>query len=645
MERVNKFSNLQQWCSLRPIVAAQGIKRTIKRSFSSKGSNHATSLGKESACRNFDYSAFKSCVWDLEQRFLPSRVESVVQYREQSLALKLRTVTDIKWLSISWKPDLAHIGTRELEPRRGSASEAFTFGDAVQRNLRGMILNGVSMPEMWERVAKLSFGERADDFPRYYLYVEIMNKHSNVVLCNEDNDILLAANQIGSKKSSQRLVQIKKKYSLPPSPTGLSPDDYTSFEDFKTSILSYASRSDNKRLDYCLSRCFMGVGPTMAREIATKAGLAQESDVASLDSSSWTRFHAEWAHWITSVVQNNFNCGYLNDKESLTVFHSQDGTKLDSSPLQFFGDYYSTYSERDEACRMLSMLRKTVKSQHLKVTKKLASLENQLDSSDAAEATKLLGDLVMCNLHKIKPGAAEVEVDNWETGNKEVIKLDPTISGVENAEALYKKASKLRRGSSKILPLIESCKGDMAYLEDTEVLLESLEGGTADEEIALLNQIESELVQQGFMKKKSIHVLKEKSQKKAKKASKSVSSDYRRLKSPNGFDILVGRSSQQNDEITMRLAKPGDIWMHARGFPGAHVLLRCSPSQSVENSDLEFAANLAAYYSKGANLAKVDVIMADKKDISKPKGAKPGQVLVKKERVIVATPASITTDE
>lgn len=352
MERVNKFSNLQQWCSLRPIVAAQGIKRTIKQSFSSKGSNHATSLGKERAYRNFDYSAFKSCVWDLEQRFLPSRVESVVQYREQSLALKLRTVTDIKWLSISWNPDLAHIGTRELEPRRGSASEAFTFGDAVQRNLRGMILNGVSMPEMWERVAKLSFGERADDFPRYYLYVEIMNKHSNVVLCNEDNDILLAANQIGSKKSSQRLVQIKKKYSLPPSPTGLSPDDYTSFEDFKTSILSYASRSDNKRLDYCLSRCFMGVGPTMAREIATKAGLAQESDAASLDSSSWTRFHAEWAHWITSVVQNNFNCGYLNDKESLTVFHSQDGTQLDSSPLQFFGDYYSTYSERDEACRV-----------------------------------------------------------------------------------------------------------------------------------------------------------------------------------------------------------------------------------------------------------------------------------------------------
>lgn len=268
--------------------------------------------------------------------------------------------------------------------------------------------------------------------------------------------------------------------------------------------------------------------------------------------------------------------------------------------------------------QMLNILRKTVKSQHRKVTKKLSSLESQLDSSDAAEATKLLGDLVMCNLHQIKAGATEVEVDNWETGNKEVIKLDPKMSGVENAEALYKKASKLRRGSSKILPLIESCKSDIAYLEETEVLLESLERGASNDEIALLNQIESELVEQGFMRKKSIHALKEKSQKKAKKASKSASSDYRRLKSPNGLDILVGRSSQQNDEITMRLAKPGDIWMHARGFPGAHVLLRSSPSAAVENADLEFAANLAAYYSKGANLAKVDVILADKKDISKP---------------------------
>ncbi len=352
MERVNKFSNLQQWGSLRPFFAARGLKRSIKQSFSTKSVNYTASSGKESTCRNFDYSAFKSCIWDLEQRFLPSRVEGIVQYREQSLALKLRTVTDSKWLNISWNPALAFVGSRELEPRRGSASEAFTFGDAVQRNLRGMILNGVSMPEMWERVARLSFGERADGLPIYYLYIEIMNKHSNVVLCNGENDILLAANQIGSKKSSQRLIQIKRKYSLPPSPAGLAPDDYTSFEEFKACILSYASHSDNKRLDYCLSRCFMGVGPSMALEIVTKAGLALDGDVASLDSSAWARFHEEWTHWIGSVTQNKFSCGYSDNKGSLTVFHSGDSSQLDSSPLQFFGDYYSTYSERDEASRV-----------------------------------------------------------------------------------------------------------------------------------------------------------------------------------------------------------------------------------------------------------------------------------------------------
>ena len=79
--------------------------------------------------------------------------------------------------------------------------------------------------------------------------------------------------------------------------------------------------------------------------------------------------------------------------------------------------------------------------------------------------------------------------------------------------------------------------------------------------------------------------------------------------------------------------------MHARGFPGAHVVLRCAQTKdSIQDEDLEFAANLAAYYSKGVGLKKVDVIMADPKDISKPKGAKPGQVMVAKERVIVAMP-------
>jgi predicted ribosome quality control (RQC) complex YloA/Tae2 family protein len=290
---------------------------------------------------------------------------------------------------------------------------------------------------------------------------------------------------------------------------------------------------------------------------------------------------------------------------------------------------------------LLNELKRTVRRQKDKLEKKLSSLEKQGDVSSLHNSFKLKGDLIMSNIHLLKPGSSEIEVENWETGEKEILLLDPLKSGVENAEAYYKQAGKLKRGTAKVLPLIDDCKTDIRYLDETEALLEALKG-TENDDITILSQIEAELIGTGFVKKKAVHVMKEKASKKAKK--KVQGAEYKRLISPNGFEVLVGRSSLQNDEITMRVAKTGDIWMHARGFPGAHVLIKSSQSASaVHDEDLEFAANLAAYYSKGSNLSKVDVIMADKKDISKPKGAKPGQVLVRKEKVIVAVPNMCVT--
>lgn len=283
-------------------------------------------------------------------------------------------------------------------------------------------------------------------------------------------------------------------------------------------------------------------------------------------------------------------------------------------------------------------LKQVIHKKKDKIEKKITSLKKQMDTSDHHLSIKLKGDLVMSNLHLLQAGASTMEVDNWETGEKETIKLDPNKSGIENAENFYKKARKARRGAEKILPLIEESESDLSYLEENEVLLEGIDCKTTEGAEVLL-QIESEFVSLGFIERKGIHKIKERASKKVKKKGKSGGTEFRRLTSPNGFEVLVGRSSQENDKITMKIAKHGDVWMHARGYPGAHVLIKCSQSvDGVENDDLQFAANIAAFYSKGSKLAKVDVIVADKKDIFKPKGAKPGQVLVQKERVIIAEP-------
>ena len=130
-----------------------------------------------------------------------------------------------------------------------------------------------------------------------------------------------------------------------------------------------------------------------------------------------------------------------------------------------------------------------------------------------------------------------------------------------------------------------------------------------------------------------------KATKRARAAAPAASSGgYRRYATPGGLAVLVGRNSRQNDELTTRLAQPGDVWMHARGVPGAHVLLRVPAGQEAGPEDIQFAADLSAWFSKARAEGKAEVTCASPADISKPRGAKPGQVVVKKERVVMARP-------
>jgi predicted ribosome quality control (RQC) complex YloA/Tae2 family protein len=276
-------------------------------------------------------------------------------------------------------------------------------------------------------------------------------------------------------------------------------------------------------------------------------------------------------------------------------------------------------------------------------------------------------------------------VEDWENeGNMITIAIDPQQSAVEAAEALYKRARKQRRAVQQVRPLIEEAQQQMDWLAETEVMLDHLEG--QDGAMAALLEIEvmedpnigwhdptatklyanllpsqllsvmsvlvllqSDLIEGKMMPPRSDAALAPRAASKAKKATKGKSNsgaqgkaggsqDYRRYISPSGLSVLVGRSSRQNDDLTMRVAQDSDIWMHARGVPGAHLLLRVPAGQQPTDADMQFAANLAAWFSKSRTEGKADVTCAKPKDISKPRGARPGQVLVKKETVWLAQP-------
>eukprot|EP00890_Picochlorum_soloecismus_P000065 jgi/Picsp_1/1059/NSC_04543-R1_fibronectin-binding a domain protein len=587
---------------------------------------------RRSQPQTFDYSFLKACQWDLNDGQVPSRVDGVIQYQTKSLALKLRTLTSIQWLLICWDPVSAHVGTSHDIPR-GSPAEVFTFGEQIRNHLKGLILVKAEMPGEWERILKLSFAKRPEQEPEFLLYIELMGKHSNVILCDPKDRIVSAGSQIGAKKSSERQLQIGSYYTLPPVRPGILPEESIEFEQWKACIFS---NDRQNTFDKMLCRTFRGVSPSVARELRLRANIQVDQPLEVLDDKQMNSIFVHWTSWLECLENSKYKCHYLDDSQ-ISIMPSACGDKEDDGPLAFFGKYFSSFQTKNESQKVKSSLIKAIRKSKEKLTKKLNSLEEQENSSKHFEDAKRKADMIMSNLHQIRPNQDVLEAEDWETGEIKKVMLDPTKNAVENAEVLYKLARKQKRGAAKILPLKEECLTNSEYLNESEMMVTGVSCEDKDA-IEILRQIEFELIANGVIKSSALHKQTEKSLRKARKLkSKSVAGEPRRFLSPSGFEILVGRSSQQNDELSMSIAKPGDVWMHARGVPGAHVIMRSSPKIPSED-DLMFAANLAAYYSKASNLAKVDVSIADPKYLSKSKGAKPGQVVVRKETVIVAKP-------
>lgn len=294
--------------------------------------------------QQFDFAALKACVWDVQERLIPSRVDNVVQYQEQSIALGLRTVVENHWLAVSWDPLSAHVGLKLEGFRRGSTSEVFSFGSQLKKSLRGLILVDVEIPCDWERVAKFSFSERPGQPPKFSLYIELMGKHSNLILCDSEEHIMAAGNQVGSKKSSQRLVQVARNYVLPPLLGGIPPDDVSSAEEFRDCLLKQITSSGCVYFDTALYGCFRGVGPSTAREIRMKTGYTEPIVLKNMEPSEWHTLYQAWMDWIDKVTNNKFSCNILDDQ----LLSCTSGAESMMRPLAFYGSYYDSHQTSGE---------------------------------------------------------------------------------------------------------------------------------------------------------------------------------------------------------------------------------------------------------------------------------------------------------
>lgn len=526
---------------------------------------------------------------ELQEELLYGRIQKINQPFERELVLTIRNNRQNYKLLISAHPVFGRIQTTKADLPNPQIPNTFTM--IMRKYLQGAVIENITQIEN-DRILEIAFSNKNEigDHIKVTLIIEIMGKHSNIILIDKsENKIIESIKHIGFSQNSYRTILPGSTYIAPPQTDARNP--FTIVDEKLFEILQTEDLSPKN-----LQRLFQGLGRDTASQLA-----------AQLTDNKLKQFRTFFAQSCQpNLTENSFAAVLFSD--SLQNFHTL------SEVMDYF---YQEKAERDRIAQQASDLIHRVQNELDKNRKKLAKQEKELSDTDNAEEFRQKGELLTTFLSLVPNNQDSVELDNYYTGQKITIALDKALTPNQNAQRYFKKYQKLKEAMKHLTGLIEETKQSIHYFESVEY---SLSQANMDE----IEDIREELVQAGFMKRRSTD-----KRHKRKKPEQYLASDGKTI-------IMVGRNNLQNDELTFKMAKKGELWFHAKDIPGSHVLIKdnLNPSDEVKTD----AAELAAYYSKArlSNLVQVDMIEAKK--LNKPTGGKPGFVTYTGQKTLRVTP-------
>jgi predicted ribosome quality control (RQC) complex YloA/Tae2 family protein len=564
-----------------------------------------------------DLTTLRAVCAELRMGWLPARLEQVYQRDRATIALALRTLKGRDWLTISWHPQAARVCIDEAPPR---TPDTFTFSDQLRHQLQGLALTAMPLLSPWERVIDFQFASRPDDPPLWHLYAEIMGKYSNGILTDAKQQIITAAHQVSPEKSSLRPVQTGQTYEPPPPLTGTIPSREESQESWQERVSLIPGQLKRQLLEP-----YRGLGPNLVTAMIQRAGLNPKQTTDTLTAEDWNRLFQVWQEWLHILETEQFQPGWTEN--GFTVL-GWGITQPVSSTQILLREYYTEQLNQQTFKQLHHQLLQKVSSLIQKQQQKQQTFRERLQQSDEAEMYRQRGDLLMAYSYQWEPGLSAMDLPDFETGELVTIPLNPEKNAVQNAQGYYKRHQKLKRARLAVEPLLVETDQEIHYLQQVEATLKQLEGYQQAEDLQTLKEIQEELIEQGY-------IIPQRERPSSQQAQPII------YYTPNGYEVLVGRNNRQNDQLTFRTAVDYDLWFHSQEIPGSHVLLRLPPGAVPDEKDLQFVANVAAYYSRARESQQVPVVYTKPKHVYKPKGAKPGMALYDHETVIWGEPGAI----
>lgn len=574
----------------------------------------------------FDGFVMAAVAAELREKILGGRIIKIYQPETNLILLRLRQERENYQLLVSAHPVTGRV--QLTSEGRDNPVQAPLFCMVLRKHLEGGRITGIQQAEL-DRVLNIkieAFDDLGDKVDKV-LSIEIMGKHSNIILIDPlDNEILDGARRYNHLVSRHREVLPGRPY-LPPPPQGKMDSLQVDEETFRSHIFSLPL---NTKVSNGILKNFSGFSPLLANEVVARANLDPETILDHLGDYELVRLWQAFQSIIQAARNNAFQptvVGWTSGHGDFAAVPLTQFAGVESQSFPYMSealDFFYTRREHQELFQARQReLEKIIRQETDKLEKRLSAQAEDLAGTTDMETHRLYGELITAQMYRISRGMESAVLDNfYEPGTTLEVPLDSRWTPAENAQYYFKKYNKAK--SSKILIHEQMAKNqdELSYLESVLTALEQ------SRELADLGEIRSELVDAGYLKEKFS---------KGKKKEIPASKPYAFLSS-DGYTILVGKNNKQNDQLTLKTAAKDDLWLHTKNFPGSHVIIRKQPGQEIPFTTIQEAARLAAYYSKARSSAQVPVDYTLVKQVKKPHGAKPGMVIFFEQQTLYVTP-------
>lgn len=565
---------------------------------------------------NFDSLSLKAFVDEYGHIFESGRVQRIQQPTRREIILNVRSHRQNHKFYININPKYPHLCVlgKENEYLRDIEipKQPPMFCMLLRKYLDGARIIQVRQPEH-ERILELyfeSYNDLGEKSP-LVLAIELMGKHSNIILYNCETQVILGcAHNVGEEKSKERELAGGLPYIYPPEKDKKNLLN-TTFEEFLTDL-----KLITKPLEEILNQTYFDLSIPVARELIRGAGI----DIKKGETQSLSK---EQIKELYDLSRSAITLEILNPCMTKDVFSLFGLDKsIDWQEFDGVNDvldlYFGGYIYEDKIERLKSSLRAIVNKEVKKISKTSSKLEKDLNKDEKAENYRVFADILTSNAHNITMPVDSVELENfYDENNKVIIELDRDISLNENIQKYYKLYSKTKKAiemSGKMLAELNEHKN---YLDGIKISIEQAD------KVNVLEEIRQELQTEGLIKKDN----------NKKPEKEKIQLDEYKM---GDFTIYVGKNNKQNDYIVSKLARAEDLWLHTWEIPGSHVLIKVPPqSPEIPDDILLKAARLAVYFSQARDSAKVTVVSVRRRFLKKPPGGKLAYVTYTNEEAII----------